>query len=105
MFRHVSSYLCDVVVVLNRNVHLRLSGLSNPEEFAFTSDEETQDQTSRRMQQQQVRDHKKLDTLKKKLHTDDECKLSLLAHASFELAICAYVCLLRECLNGGNYLL
>ena len=54
-----------------------MSGLSNPEEFSFTSDEETQEQTSRRQHQQQIRDHKKLDTLKKKLHTDDECKWSL----------------------------
>ena len=49
------------------------SGLSNPEEFSFTSDEETQEQTIRR-QGHQARDQKRLDTLKKKLHTDDECK-------------------------------
>ena len=48
-------------------------GLSNPEEFSFTSDEETQEQTLRRAGHQ-ARDQKRLDTLKKKLHTDDECK-------------------------------
>ena len=52
------------------------SGLSNPEEFSFTSDEETQEQTIRR-QGHHARDQKKLDTLKKKLHTDDECKLAI----------------------------
>lgn len=48
-------------------------GLSNPEEFSFTSDEETQEQTLRRAGHQ-ARDQKRLDTLKKKLHTDDECE-------------------------------
>ena len=48
-------------------------GLSNPEEFSFTSDEETSEQTLRRAGHQ-ARDQKRLDTLKKKLHTDDECK-------------------------------
>ena len=48
------------------------AGLQNPEEFSFTSDEETQEQTLRR-QGHHARDQKKLDTLKKKLHTDDEC--------------------------------
>ena len=49
------------------------SGLTNPEEFSFTTEEETSEQTVRR-HQQYVRDQKKLDTLKKKLHTDDECE-------------------------------
>ena len=48
-------------------------GLSNPEEFSFTSDEETQEQTIRRAGHH-ARDQKRLDTLKKKLHTDDERK-------------------------------
>ena len=52
---------------------VNVSGLSNPEEFSFTSDEETQEQTMRR-QGHHARDQKRLDTLKKKLHTDDECK-------------------------------
>ena len=52
-------------------------GLSNPEEFSFTSDEETQEQTLRRAGHQ-ARDQKRLDTLKKKLHTDDECKQQIL---------------------------
>ena len=47
------------------------AGLSNPEEFSFTSDEETSEQTLRRAGHQ-ARDQKRLDTLKKKLHTDDE---------------------------------
>ncbi len=53
---------------------LLFTGLQNPEEFSFTSDEETQEQTLRR-QGHHARDQKKLDTLKKKLHTDDECAL------------------------------
>lgn len=48
------------------------AGLTNPEEFSFTSDEETSEQTMRRAGHH-ARDQKKLDTLKKKLHTDDEC--------------------------------
>ena len=57
---------------LTFDVVLTLLGLTNPEEFSFTTEEETSDQTVRR-HQQYVRDQKKLDTLKKKLHTDDEC--------------------------------
>ncbi len=48
-------------------------GLQNPKEFSFTSDEETQEQSIRRAGYH-TRDQKKLDSLKKRLHTDDECE-------------------------------
>lgn len=54
------------------NLLIPTAGLQNPEEFSFTSDEETLEQSLRR-QGHRARDQKKLDTLKKKLHTDDEC--------------------------------
>ena len=47
------------------------AGLQNPEEFSFTSDEETSEQTLRR-EGHKARDQKRLDKLKMKLHTDDE---------------------------------
>ncbi len=47
-------------------------GLSNPEEFSFTTEEETSEHTMRR--QHHARDQKRLDTLKNKLHTDDTCE-------------------------------
>ena len=56
-------------------------GLQNPEEFSLTSDEETSEQTMRR-HGHHARDQKKLDTLKKKLHTDDE-----------RMSVCLSVCL------------
>lgn len=46
------------------------AGLSNPEEFSFTTDEETTEHILRRAQ---AKDRKKLDALIKRLHTDDEC--------------------------------
>ena len=49
-----------------------LLGLHNPEEFSLTSDEETPEQIMQRTEHQ-VRNQKRLDSLKKKLHTDDEC--------------------------------
>ena len=48
-----------------------VTGLQNPEEFSFTSDEETSEQTLRR-EGHKARDQKRLDNLKRKLHTDDE---------------------------------
>ncbi len=52
--------------------HSTHTGLQNPEEFSFTSDEETSEQTLRR-EGHKARDQKRLDKLKMKLHTDDEC--------------------------------
>ena len=65
-----TSFPCDNHVII---MSLTPPGLTNPEEFSFTTEEETSDQTVRR-HQQYVRDQKKLETLKKKLHTDDECE-------------------------------
>ena len=48
-------------------------GLHNPEEFSLASDEETPEKLLQRMGYK-VRNQKKLDTLRKKLHTDNECK-------------------------------
>ena len=50
-----------------------ISGLHNPEEFSLTSEEESLEQSSKRSGYK-VRNKKKLDILKKKLHTDEECK-------------------------------
>ena len=69
----------QTVAELTKTVCARI-GLSNPEEFSFTSDEETQEQTLRR-QAHHARDQKKLDTLKKKLHTDDEREPHTLTHS------------------------
>jgi hypothetical protein len=63
--------------------------LSNPEEFSFTSDEETSEQTLRRAGHQ-ARDQKRLDTLKKKLHTDDERKKYSSVGDTYTLAIILY---------------
>ena len=63
-YNHIRAWASD---------RLTLPGLTNPEEFSFTTEEETSDQTVRR-HQQYVRDQKRLDSLKKKLHTDDECE-------------------------------
>ena len=54
--------------------YLRYAGLSNPEEFSLTSDQETQQEQNVRREGHKERDHKKLDALKKKLHTGDNCK-------------------------------
>ena len=50
-----------------------ISGLHNPEEFSLTSEEESLEQSLKRTGYK-VRNKKKLNILKKKLHTDEECK-------------------------------
>ena len=47
-------------------------GLNNPEEFSFSLDEDSSAAEHRIKTSTAVRDQKKLDALKKKLHTDDE---------------------------------
>jgi len=47
-------------------------GLNNPEEFSFSLDEDSSAAEQRIKTSAVVRDQKKLDAMKKKLHTDDE---------------------------------
>lgn len=63
--------------VQSLNLVLFIQGITNHEEYSLIyepPDEEREKMATLKKQSTIARDHKKLDSLKKKLHTDDECK-------------------------------